>query len=54
MIEQTLDYQRGICRVNDTVDMILLLLFGIVGGARSIRCQNRRESCDVNLDQYTN
>ena len=41
MIEQTLDHQRGVYRVHDTVDMILLPLFGIVGGARSIRCQNK-------------
>ena len=35
-IEQTLDHQRGAIGVYDAVDMILLPLVGIVGGARSI------------------
>ena len=34
-IEQTLDHQRGATRVYDAVDMILLPLVVIVGGARS-------------------
>jgi hypothetical protein len=35
-IEQTMDHQRGATGVYDAVDMILLLLVGIVLGARSI------------------
>ena len=35
-IEQTMDHQRGATGVYDAVDMILLPLVGIVGGARSI------------------
>ena len=35
-IEQTLDHQRGATGVYYAVDMILLLLLAIVGGARSI------------------
>ena len=35
-IEQTLDLQRGATGVYDAVDMILLPLVAIVGGARSI------------------
>ena len=35
-IEQTLDHQRGDTGVYDAVYMILLLLVGIVVGARSI------------------
>ena len=35
-IEQTLDHQRGATGVYDAVDMILLPLVAIVGGARSI------------------
>ena len=35
-IEQTLDHQRGVTGVYDAVDMILLPLVAIVGGARSI------------------
>ena len=35
-IEQTLDHQRGATGVYDVVDMILLPLVAIVGGARSI------------------
>ena len=34
-IEQTLDHQRSATGVHDAVDMILLPLVGIVGGARS-------------------
>jgi len=35
-IEQTLDHQRGASGVYDAVDMILMPLVAIVGGARSI------------------
>ena len=35
-IDQTLDHQRGANGVYDAVDVILLLLVGIVVGARSI------------------
>jgi len=34
-IEQTLDHQRGATRVYDAVDVILLPMVVIVGGARS-------------------
>ena len=35
-IEQTLDHQRGATGVYDAVDMILLPLVAIIGGARSV------------------
>ncbi len=35
--EQTIDHQRGATDLYDAVDMVILSVIGIVGGARSIR-----------------
>ena len=36
-IEQTVDHQRGATGLYDVVDLVILSVIGIVGGARSIR-----------------